>query len=252
MEARAAAEAAGKIRQQVLNLADTLEREIDQTVEEVMLQAGRVAELTNALAIAANEMNTLVNEVRQSTDVTSSNVNSVAAATEELSASSQEIASQVADSARLTNEATESADDARAQVSALEEATTNISSVVDLINSIAAQTKLLALNATIEAARDDAGSAVDGRLRTLLLIPPTAMLSSLAVIDSAGGTRGVLLTSGIEALAESADRPTRLAAASAGDRTPFLLPLLLPLVVCAVTAGAGAGPPPGKGGSPPP
>ena len=35
---------------QVLNLADALDREIDQTVEEVMLQANRVAELTGSLA----------------------------------------------------------------------------------------------------------------------------------------------------------------------------------------------------------
>jgi methyl-accepting chemotaxis protein len=141
-------------------MADTLEREIDQTVEEVTLQANRVADLTNGLALAANEMAALVNEVRQATDVTANNVNSVAAATEELSASSQEIATQVSESAALTNQATASADDARSQVAALEEATTNISSVVDLINSIAAQTKLLALNATIEAAR--AGEAGKG------------------------------------------------------------------------------------------
>jgi len=151
---------ADKLKNQILNMADTLEREIDQTVEEVTLQANRVADLTNSLALAANEMTTLVNEVRQATDVTASNVNSVAAATEELSASSQEIASQVSESAALTNQATSSADDARNQVAALEEATTNISSVVDLINSIAAQTKLLALNATIEAAR--AGEAGKG------------------------------------------------------------------------------------------
>ncbi|MEQ8332289.1 globin-coupled sensor protein [Nisaea sp.] len=105
---------AEKLKQQVLNLADTLEREIDQTVEEVMLQAGRVAELTNSLAAAATEMAALVNEVRGATDITANNVNSVAAATEQLSASSQEIATQVSDSARLTSEATDSADSARA------------------------------------------------------------------------------------------------------------------------------------------
>ncbi|WP_193184103.1 methyl-accepting chemotaxis protein [Nisaea sediminum] len=160
LEAYSSSEETEKLKDQILNMADTLEREIDQTVEEVTLQANRVADLTNGLAVAANEMAALVNEVRQATDVTANNVNSVAAATEELSASSQEIASQVSESAALTHQATASADDARSQVAALEEATTNISSVVDLINSIAAQTKLLALNATIEAAR--AGEAGKG------------------------------------------------------------------------------------------
>ena len=180
---------ADKLKQQILNLADTLEREIDQTVEEVMLQASRVAELTNGLASAATEMAALVNEVRGATDITAGNVNSVAAATEELSASSQEIATQVSDSARLTSEATNSADGAREQVSALEEATKNISSVVDLINSIAAQTKLLALNATIEAAR--AGEAGKGFAVVASEVKSLAQQTESAIQDVSQHTAGV-------------------------------------------------------------
>lgn len=178
-----------RLKQQVRNLADTLEREIDQTVEEVMLQAGRVAELTNSLAAAATEMATLINEVRGATDITAGNVNSVAAATEELSASSQEIATQVSDSARLTAEATDSADGARERVSALEEATKNISSVVGLINSIAAQTKLLALNATIEAAR--AGEAGRGFAVVASEVKSLAQQTENAIQEVSQHTSGV-------------------------------------------------------------
>lgn len=207
---------AEKLKQQVLNLADTLEREIDQTVEEVMLQAGRVAELTNSLAAAATEMAALVNEVRGATDITANNVNSVAAATEQLSASSQEIATQVSDSARLTSEATDSADSARAQVSALEEATKNISSVVDLINTIAAQTKLLALNATIEAAR--AGEAGKGFAVVASEVKSLAQQTENAIQDVSQHTAGVqnATRSSVEAITGIASKIAEVNGISSG------------------------------------
>ena len=103
--------------------------------------------------------------MRGAADATAGNMNAVAVATKELSDSSREIAAQVVDSARLTGEATDNTDGARERVSTLEKATKNISSIVDLINSIAAQTKLLALNATIEAARAGEARLCCRRLR---------------------------------------------------------------------------------------
>ncbi|MEP3116344.1 protoglobin domain-containing protein [Nisaea sp.] len=205
-----------KLKQQVLNLADTLEREIDQTVEEVMLQAGRVAELTNSLAAAATEMATLINEVRGATDITAGNVNSVAAATEQLSASSQEIAAQVSDSARLTGEATDSAEGARERVSALEEATKNISSVVGLINSIAAQTKLLALNATIEAAR--AGEAGRGFAVVASEVKSLAQQTENAIQEVSQHTDGVQTAtrSSVEAITGIASKISEVNGISSG------------------------------------
>ena len=215
-DATGSAEEARHLKQQVLNLADTLDREIDQTVEEVMLQASRVAELTSGLATAASEIAKLVNDVRGAADVTAGNMNAAAAATEELSASSREIASQVSDSARLTGEATANADGARERVSALEEATKNISSVVDLINSIAAQTKLLALNATIEAAR--AGEAGKGFAVVASEVKSLAQQTENAIQEVSQHTAGVQTAtrSSVNAISEIASKISEVNGISSG------------------------------------
>jgi len=75
-----------------------------------------------------------------------------------LASSIQEIARQVAQSARITGKAKDDAARTDGVVRALAEGAQKIGEVVGLISSIAGQTNLLALNATIEAARaGDAG-----------------------------------------------------------------------------------------------
>jgi methyl-accepting chemotaxis protein len=88
------------------------------------------------------------------------NVQTVSSATEELSSSSQEIGSQVSESAKIARSAVDEIASANQQVLGLAEAAEKIGGVIDLIQDIAAQTNLLALNATIEAAR--AGEAGKG------------------------------------------------------------------------------------------
>lgn len=87
-------------------------------------------------------------------------VTGVAAALTQLSASVAEIATQASQSNAVVRQAKEQVLTTRALAVQLDQASTRIGSVTDMISQIAAQTNLLALNATIEAAR--AGSAGRG------------------------------------------------------------------------------------------
>ncbi|MBI5165374.1 MAG: cache domain-containing protein [Magnetospirillum sp.] len=126
----------------MIHAADGLEV-TSQTMSATAEQTGRQASTVAAAALQA-----------------AANVQTVAAATEELTASEQEIARQIAHSARIARGAVSEAERASGIVGGLNSATGRIGEVVSLITDIAAQTNLLALNATIEAAR--AGEAGKG------------------------------------------------------------------------------------------
>lgn len=83
----------------------------------------------------------------------STNVQAVAAAVEEFTVSTAEIAQQVNRVADISRDTVDTLSKSDETVARLTEATAKIGGVLELINKIAAQTKLLALNATIEAAR---------------------------------------------------------------------------------------------------
>ncbi len=82
----------------------------------------------------------------------------LAGATEEMNATIREIAKSILETATLARTASEQSKNTQKVISILNEASLQIGEVVQLITTIADQTKLLALNATIEAARaGDAG-----------------------------------------------------------------------------------------------
>ena len=145
---------------ELLSIADLMENEINKTISDIKLQAGRMNQMASALLGSSKDLYQTVERVRGASDGADRATQAVAAATEELGATTNEISQQVAQTAALTNEAASQSEEARQSVDGLNEAAKRIDGVVALINQIAGQTKLLALNATIEAAR--AGEAGKG------------------------------------------------------------------------------------------
>jgi methyl-accepting chemotaxis protein len=122
--------------------------------------AGIMKQTAQALTGIAGEATTQAASAASASGQTASNVQTVAAAAEQLAGSIQEIGRQIELSSSTVRLAGAVTARSEAEIEGLAKAAQSISSVVDLIQAIAAQTNLLALNATIEAAR--AGEAGRG------------------------------------------------------------------------------------------
>jgi methyl-accepting chemotaxis protein len=143
---------------------ERLTRDFDADVTEV-LEA--VASAANEMQSTASAMTSIAdgsarqaNAVAAAAEEASANVQTVAASAEELTSSIVEISRQVEQSSTVSSRAAEQAKTTDHEVETLSQAATKIGEVVKLISDIADRTNLLALNATIEAAR--AGEAGRG------------------------------------------------------------------------------------------
>jgi methyl-accepting chemotaxis protein len=158
-------------RHVLLELADSLEKEIVDVVQGVGHAADGMKESSNSMSEAATQTSEQANLVAGAATQASQNVQNVAAASEELYNAIAEIGRQVAHSSEVARQASVKAGEVQAKVTALNATAEEIGTVVELINGIAAQTNLLALNATIEAARaGDAGkgfAVVAGEVKDL-------------------------------------------------------------------------------------
>ncbi len=155
-EARAAAER----RQAMLELAKEFDSQVGGIVEAVNKAAGEMQAMSTQLASAVEETTNQSNSVASAAEQTNANTQTVASATEELTASIQEISRSVADTAQTAKSCAASARISQEKLDILQNAISEIDSVIQAINEVAEQTNLLALNATIEAAR--AGEAGKG------------------------------------------------------------------------------------------
>lgn len=151
-----------------------LARAFNRFVAKVQQLVIEITESTSQLASAAEEMSAITEETRANTRRQAEQTDMVAAAVNEMVATTRDIAqntNETAAAAQETDVATRSGRDALSQsvssvndlaqqmertgatVNMLEEQTTEIGKVLDVIRGVAEQTNLLALNAAIEAAR---------------------------------------------------------------------------------------------------
>jgi len=152
--------AAQQRKADMIKLADAFESAVGEIIETVSSASTELEASASTLASTAERSQGLATMVAAASEEASTNVQSVASATEELTSSVNEISRQVQESERMANEAVDQARKTNDRVGELSKAAACIGDVVELINTIAGQTKLLALNATIEAAR--AGEAGRG------------------------------------------------------------------------------------------
>lgn len=138
---------------EVVSNMTAVSREMDE-------KSTSISEQANMVAVAFEEMNTIMGTVSSAAEQSQNNISAIAAATEEMTATVSEIAQNAEKAREVTGNAVENVARASGKVDELGIAAKQINQVIETIVEIAEQTKLLALNATIEAAR--AGEAGKG------------------------------------------------------------------------------------------
>jgi methyl-accepting chemotaxis protein len=141
-------------------LANEFEAAVGEIVETVSAASTELEAAAGTLTQTADGTQRLATTVASASEEASASVQSVASATEELATSVSEIGRQIESSTQIARDAVRQAEQTDQRIHTLNQASTKIGDVVNLITTIAEQTNLLALNATIEAAR--AGEAGRG------------------------------------------------------------------------------------------
>lgn len=147
-------------KEEMVALADNLEREVKSAVDIVQVKSENMRSTSVKMSSTLEEVTAQAGEVVMLSSDATKNVESCAAAVEEMSASAQEIYRQVDSSRKAAIKAEEEVGKTNKIVIGLKTAAEEIGDIAGMIKDIASRTNLLALNATIEAAR--AGEAGKG------------------------------------------------------------------------------------------
>jgi methyl-accepting chemotaxis protein len=138
----------------------TVIQQMTETAQCVASASEELSATSQQISANSEETSAQANVVSGATQQVNQNLQSVSTGAEEMTSTIQSIASNAHDAASIASRAVETAQSAHATVGKLGESSAEIGEVINVITSIAQQTKLLALNATIEAAR--AGEAGKG------------------------------------------------------------------------------------------
>jgi methyl-accepting chemotaxis protein len=140
--------------------SDMLGNAMNRMVEHLQTVVGRIRESSMQLTGSSEQLGSANATLVHNAEQTAALAGSASAAGEQMSATITEISRNAMEAAQVSREAVTAVRRASDIIATFRVASTEIGSVVGLIEQIAGQTNLLALNATIEAAR--AGAAGKG------------------------------------------------------------------------------------------
>lgn len=140
-----------EVKAALLEMSDSLEKEMQNVMSNVIKNADIVVESSENLSKTTSLVLTKTAIAKTATRHTEQNVSGLTSVCQQLNTSIHEIGNQVEQATNISQNAVHLADRTNGTIEKLSHHTDEIGNVVRMISDIAKQTNLLALNATIEA-----------------------------------------------------------------------------------------------------